>query len=425
MGGGGGNTTTIQKSDPWEPTQDPLKTAISRAEHLFKVGAFAPPSFQDATGGSRIADLSDATRDSLKGTADLAKQGMSGPNMLNTAASGVEGVIRGDKSGNMRQAYQGLSGAMGGSSLRGTRGTLGSIMSGRPTRNFSEAAGTLRGQAGGDVNGMIAASRSGLRGMMEGGATNPALEAAKENALASAIPAAASMFSGSGMANSSAAMDTVGRAAMDAVAPYEYQAANQSLDRSLAAGQALGSMGTSVRGQDQSAAQALGGLDASRAGQQLSAAGLMQGAQSQDLNRQLAGAGQMWQLAQWATDQSLRAAYLAPQAYQSQFLPSQMLGQVGAVRDGRAQDKLNEKVDNYYTRRSHGVNNLTGFTNLLLGAGGQGGTATGIEPGASGAQRALGAGLTGLGTYGSLAAMGMGGPLGIAGGIGAGLMGLF
>ena len=61
----------------------------------------------------------------------------------------------------------------------------------------------------------------------------------KQNALGSAIPAAASMFSGSGMINSSTAMDGVGRAAMDAVAPYEYQAHDTAQNRAMQAAQML------------------------------------------------------------------------------------------------------------------------------------------------------------------------------------------
>lgn len=79
-----------------------------------------------------------------------------------------------------------------------------------------------------------AAARDSMMGMLSGG-MNPNLAAVKQNALGSAIPAAASMFSGSGMTNSSAAMDGVGRAAMDAVAPYEYQAYDTAQNRAMQA----------------------------------------------------------------------------------------------------------------------------------------------------------------------------------------------
>ena len=82
------------------------------------------------------------------------------------------------------------------------------------------------------------AARDTMLGMLSGGA-NPNLAAVKQNALGSAIPAAASMFSGSGMINSSTAMDGVGRAATDAIAPYEYQAYDTAQNRAMQAAQML------------------------------------------------------------------------------------------------------------------------------------------------------------------------------------------
>src|SRR6056297_222831 len=74
-----------------------------------------------------------------------------------------------------------------------------------------------------------------LTNMMDPNYQSSQLEAVKSNALDSAIPAASSVFSGSGMLNSSQAMDTVGRAAMDAVAPYEYGAFENAQGRVMSA----------------------------------------------------------------------------------------------------------------------------------------------------------------------------------------------
>jgi len=82
----------------------------------------------------------------------------------------------------------------------------------------------LSGQAG-----------SYLGNMMDPNYQSQQLEQVKQNALGSAIPSAVSMFSGSGMTNSSQAMDTVGRAATEAVAPYEYNAFNMAQDRGMQA----------------------------------------------------------------------------------------------------------------------------------------------------------------------------------------------
>lgn len=61
------------------------------------------------------------------------------------------------------------------------------------------------------------------------------LSGVKQNALGSAIPAATAMFSGSGLADSSMAMDTVGRAATEAIAPIEYGAFQQQQQNALQA----------------------------------------------------------------------------------------------------------------------------------------------------------------------------------------------
>ena len=86
------------------------------------------------------------------------------------------------------------------------------------------AGPSLSGEASGYLSQMMSPNyQSGL------------LEQVKQNALGTAIPAATSMFSGSGMTNSSNAMDFVGRAATEAVAPFEFDAFNRSMDRGMTA----------------------------------------------------------------------------------------------------------------------------------------------------------------------------------------------
>lgn len=74
-----------------------------------------------------------------------------------------------------------------------------------------------------------------LSGMMDYDYQSGLLDNVKNNALGSAIPAAVAQFAGSGMGNSSLAMDTVGRAATDAIAPYEYGAHENTLARMMGA----------------------------------------------------------------------------------------------------------------------------------------------------------------------------------------------
>lgn len=82
--------------------------------------------------------------------------------------------------------------------------------------------------------GGVDAAINSLTDMMTGGGYSN-LEAVKANALGSAIPAATSMFSGSGLADSTMAMDTVGRAATEAIAPIEFGAWSDQQNRALSA----------------------------------------------------------------------------------------------------------------------------------------------------------------------------------------------
>lgn len=198
----------------------------------------------------------------------------------------------------------------------------------------------------------IEAAQGTLAGMMDPNYQSDRLDAVKQEALADAIPAAAGMFSGSGLANSSMAMDTVGRAATQAVAPIEYGAFENAQDRAL------------------------------------------------------------------------RATAMAPTIEQAGYLPAQMIGQVGAQQDQLQFERANRDLQNYQ-----------GYLSAMMGLGGMGGSGISTGPGASGAQRLIGGGLAGLGTAASLGQMGLGvgstgltaalgGPVGIAAGLGAGLLGL-
>ncbi len=51
MSGGGGNTTTVQRADPWAPTQPFLRDAIGDASELFDRGGFRTRPFE----GDRVA----------------------------------------------------------------------------------------------------------------------------------------------------------------------------------------------------------------------------------------------------------------------------------------------------------------------------------------------------------------------------------
>ena len=167
-----------------------------------------------------------------------------------------------------------------------------------------------------------AAAASGtLQNMMNPDYVSERLGAVKDNALSSAIPAATAMFSGSGMANSSQAVDGVTRAAVDAVAPYEYGAFENAQGRALS------------------------------------------------------------------------AAGLAPQIEQAQYIPGQVLGQVGSMQDAMTQSQIDADMAQYYEGQNQEANNLSTFGQMLLGLGGQGGSSTSTQSSKPGIGTMLGTGM--------------------------------
>lgn len=175
---------------------------------------------------------------------------------------------------------------------------------------------------------------------------NPvALEGAKSRALDSAIPAAVSQFAGAGMPNSTLAMDTVGQAAVDAVAPYEY--------------------------------------------------GAMENAQ----------------------DRALKASGMAPMMDAAGYMPAEMIGRVGGMRDQLAERQ-------HMALQQAPIDEYNRYLTAMMGLGGMGGTQQTKQPGPGPLATIGSAGLGGLGMYGALAANPATAPFAAIGGIGAGLLGL-
>lgn len=364
MGGGGGgsnNTTTIQKADPWGPTQDYLKAILPDMASMYQSGGFAgPESYLSATGRSSVADPSRATQQAEGAMARMARNDLNRTDpLISSARDAVSGVAQGggQKFRDAAQLYRqsgdlnAMAGANGmlsnaldpaiGRGLQGRINSAGdaSSLSGGPGSTYNDLMGfnslgrkdnrilnrmqgsdvqslsgraldTVRGiqdqgglsdamavrynqaSRGADLSSEMQAAQQALMGYADGSAQNPALEAAKRNALGSAVPAAVGQFAGAGLGNSSLAMDTVGRAATEATAGYEYDAANRMLDRGISAATGLGSLESALRGQNLGALDSLYGARASDQNRALEAAGLQQSARATDINRRLAAIDQ-------------------------------------------------------------------------------------------------------------------------------------
>lgn len=134
------------------------------------------------------------------------------------------------------------------------------------------------------------------------------LDAVKENALGSVLPGVMSQFAGGGMADSSLAVDTASRAAMEAVAPIEYGAFNAQQDRKLQA----------------------------------------------DLANQGA---------------ALRFSAMAPMFEQARYMPAQMQAQVGMQRDARRDERAAQGLTNL-TNYSNMVSGIGGAGQTMTMSGG-------------------------------------------------------
>jgi hypothetical protein len=304
MGGGGGDSTTTMKQDPWKDAQPYLRGNLLQANRLYHDDGFAPAPY----GGQRVAPQSAGSSAAY----DAVMRRGGGSPMIDNAYGGIDQLMRG------QTPYAGMT-----------------------------------------------QSDPRLAPMTSGADIYRDLGRVKKEALGSAIPAAMSMFSGNGMTDSSAAMDTVGRAATEAVAPIDYAAWQGAQDRRL-----------SAIGQDNST------------------------------RLQAFGLGQQGQLG---------AAGMAPGMQAAGYLPAQMMAQFGGQRDAYNQAGIDARMRQYYEEQNRRRDNLMGYAGMVGDIGGMGstGSQTGPSGQPSGAAKIGGAALGGLGTYGSMAAAGMGGPVGI------------
>lgn len=104
------------------------------------------------------------------------------------------------------------------------------------------------------------------------------------------------------------------------------------------------------RGLQQQAASTLGAQQQAQFGTQLQAAGGLGTVQSQDLARQL------------------QASLAAPQIYGQQYIPSQMLGQVGAQQEAIAAQPLQEQMARYNFQQQLPYQQLQGYLSSVYGS---------------------------------------------------------
>ena len=243
---GGKKQTVTNKAEPWGPAQGYLKNAFGQASDLYGSGAFAPVPY----GFGQYATGSPASSPTPTAAIEPVPTGGSGfPGNLPGWVTNIMGGGRDGGSGwpgfnsGTGQSSSGGSGSgatsynpLGGMSPQAMEAAARSAAEMRVPGFGSTTTGAMQAildRAGGGAPG-IDAARSTLMGIM-GGTGFGNMQGVRDNILGSAIPAATSMFSGSGMTNSSTAMDGVGRAATEALAPFEYGAFENQQNRAMQA----------------------------------------------------------------------------------------------------------------------------------------------------------------------------------------------
>ncbi|WP_172746175.1 tail fiber domain-containing protein [Neorhizobium sp. T7_12] len=371
---------TTTKTEPWDAAKPILQKYYNKADKLFEAGA--PQYYQ----GSTVADQSKATKDAMAQQEAIARGGQ-GTAALTNAQNAVANIAGG--SANPTQAQDTLS-RLQTSTAAGTNPAAGQVAN---AGNFTNAGAGLQQQ---QANNLASSKNPVLSNLMAtaSGANvgkNPYLDqmvATQQGKIADqlknvtmpGISGQANMLGRSGSnafatqlnnATSTAA-EAMGRAATDMYgAQY-----NTDIQTQLNANQQVGNFYNSDQQNQISANANVANTSNSQQAQQLAALGLQSDIHNQDVNNglnnsklQLDAANSQAGNANAAANTQLGAAGMAGDAYGYGYLPSQQLGQIGAIQDTRAQDVLNADIQKHDFEQTQPIRNIADMINMVNGGG--------------------------------------------------------
>ena len=376
----GSKTTTQEvKNEPWKPIAGDVEWAFKEAVQQVKDGK--PYQWQ----GSTIANQSGATQNALNQMEGIASSGANSgvlQNSINTANDIMGG------SGTNAQANNTLSQLMNGlnlgsnSALAGMANQASSVAaSGMPSGSTYQnlMSSTANNPALANLAATASGANVGKNPYLDQMVSNQQDQIANKlkNVTNPALASQATAFGrqGSGAfanqlnnANSIAANE-MAKVATDAYSG-QYNIDNQNM---MNANNMVGSLYNQGQQNQLAAAQgadnsytSFNNLLSNLYGQQSNA--YQQGVNNQftNANLQANAANSANQTALNNSNQRLNAANSAADLYQNQYLPSQMLGQVGAARDQYAQDKLNADIQQFDNSQNNPImmlSNLIGMYN--------------------------------------------------------------
>ncbi|OCJ61198.1 hypothetical protein A6U96_13995 [Agrobacterium tumefaciens] len=374
-------TTQTQTNEPWKPIAGDVEWAYKEAVQQVKDGK----PFQWA--GSTIADQSAATQNALAQMEALAGSGANSgvlQNSINTANNIMGG------SGTNAQANNTLAQLMQGLSLGNNAAASGMAnqantvaASGMPSKNtyndlMSSAANN---PALANLSAMASGQNIGKNPYLDQMVSNQQDQIANKlkntinPGIASAATAAGRQGSGAfaqqlNNANATAANE-MAKVATDA---YQNQY-NLDTQNMMNANNTVGNLSNAAFQNKLNAAQAgdnsyigFNNLLSNLYGQQNNT--YQQGVQNQfsNANLQANAANSANQTSLNNASQQLNAANSAANLYANQYLPSQMLGQVGAARDERAQDVLNAQIQQHDNGQNNPIMMLSNLIGMMNGS---------------------------------------------------------
>jgi hypothetical protein len=141
-------------------------------------------------------------------------------------------------------------------------------------------------------------------------------------------------------------------------------------------GRALGDVTSNLAGSQYQAERQLqqqalgqfGAMSAQDIQTRLAGAQGLQSAQAQSLQGQLGAAGGVGATQEQALQRQLQAASAAPSIYAQQYLPSQMLGQIGSQQEAIDNQKLQEQMARYNFQQQLPYQQLSGYLSSVYGS---------------------------------------------------------
>lgn len=168
----------------------------------------------------------------------------------------------------------------------------------------------------------------------------------------------------------------------------------QDIANQISAAGALSGEQMGNRSQQAGVLGQMGDFQSQNIGNRLNAAGMLSGEQQNAFNNTRGLYGDMANLSQQDINNRLAGLGMADSVYNSQYLPSQILANIGAAREGKSAEELQAKMDAFNIKQMAPWDRLQQYFGIASGTGAQGNrTVTNVSQPSNPLSSILGGGL--------------------------------